>query len=436
MNRREFMSATAFVAMSNLLIARADGRQDLRAAAREAWLYLLPLVEVSAVRNRALAAGPANTLIHQKQLTTVATQRVTSPNNDTLYSRAFLDLSKGPVTISLPPTGDRYLSVALMDMFTNNFAILGTRTTGRLGGEFTVVGPEDTVSSHVIRAPGPSAFMLARTLVDSNADVPAARSVQERISLRALESDRQFDATPSRDAEWRTYFTQAGRLLSLENPPVTDGALFERTARLGLNREGFVARHYTKTEEAEIEAGVAEAKAIARLAHGGTYTANGWSYPQSNLGWFKQDYAFRAQIALTGLFALPVEEAIYTRSMGDGSDGLFHGNSYRLHFPSGQLPPVEAFWSLTAYEATPAGQFFFTPNPIDRYSIGDRTEGLHFNGDGSLDIWISREDPGSNRRANWLPAPAAAPFMLSLRAYLPTKGFGRGGYHVPAIEHQ
>jgi hypothetical protein len=359
---------------------------------------------------------------------------VTSPNNDTLYSRAFLDLRKGPVTITLPPTGERYQSVALMDMFTNNFAVLGTRTTGRLGGRFHVAGPNGVAPPNAIRAPGPSVFMLGRTLVTGQADLSAARAVQEGILVDGPASDRTFERPPPRDASWRTFFEEAGRLLAHEGAPVTDGALFDRTAVLGLTRRGFVAKQFSPAEEAEIQTGVADAIAMARLARGGTYTESGWNYSKSNIGSFGQDYDFRAQIALTGLFALPIEEALYTRSIGDEPDGLYHGDAYRLHFPAGQLPPVSAFWSLTAYEATPSGQYFFAHNPIDRYSIGDRSEGLLHNLDGSLDIWISRSDPGVDRRTNWLPAPASAPFMLSLRAYLPTKEFRSGEYRVPPVE--
>jgi hypothetical protein len=105
----------------------------------------------------------------------------------------------------------------------------------------------------------------------------------------------------------------------------------------------------------------------------------------------------------------------------------------RLRFPAGGLPPVGAFWSLSMYEVTPEGQYFLTENPLARYSIGDRTPGLTFNADGSLDIWISRTDPGEARRANWLPAPAAGPYRLSLRAYLPKPPLLEGAYRLPPL---
>ena len=148
MHRRDLMLRGAgFLAMAGLGVpdlaraAPAGASTGLRETARLAWLYGLPLIEVAAVRRRILGMTPANVLFHQRDLLTVATQRVTSPNNDTLYSRAMLDLSRGPVELILPPSGDRYLSVALMDMFTNNFAVLGTRPTGAEGGRFGLAGP-------------------------------------------------------------------------------------------------------------------------------------------------------------------------------------------------------------------------------------------------------------------------------------------------------
>jgi hypothetical protein len=101
---------------------------------------------------------------------------------------------------------------------------------------------------------------------------------------------------------------------------------------------------------------------------------------------------------------------------------------------AGELLAVGSFWSLTMYEATPAGQFFLTPNPIHRYAIGDRTKGLTYGADGSLDIWIGRSDPGGGRSANWLPAPAQGPYSMSLRAYLPKPAFFNGEYRLPPIK--
>ena len=435
MDRRDLMlrgaGVLAMAALGTGRPAMAASRTGLQAIARRAWLYGLPLIEVAAVRRRMLGATPANVFFHQRDLLTVATQRVTSPNNDTLYSRAMLDLSRGPVELTLPPTGDRYLSVALMDMFTNNFAVLGTRATGTEGGRFVIAGPTGPAPAGAIRSPGPWVFVLARTLVDGAGDLPEARRVQSGLSLAGPDGAAPTPVTPvARSAPWREYFASVGALLAETPPPATDRAFFNEVRALGLTPGGFNPPAFTAAEEAEIAAGVAEAAQFAAQPRGGTYEAGGWAYPRANLGDFGEDYEFRAQIALTGLFALPVAEAIYTRSTGDDATGLFHGDRYRLTFPKGQLLPVDAFWSLTAYKAFPEGQFLFAPNPIDRYSIGDRTPGLTYNADGSLDLWITRQDPGGARSANWLPAPDG-PFILSLRAYLPRPALITGEYRAP-----
>lgn len=424
--------AMAAVGIPDLARANPAGRRrGLREIARRAWLYGLPLIEVAAVRRRILGMTPANVLFHQRDLLTVATQRVTSPNNDTLYSRAILDLSRGPVELILPSSGERYLSVALMDMFTNNFAILGTRTTGGEGGRFVIAGPTGPAPAGAIRSPGPWVFLLARTLAGGVDDLPEARRVQGGLNLAGPGGAAPTPVTPvARSAPWREYFASVGALLAETPPPATDLAFFNEARALGLTPGGFSPPAFSAAEEAEIAAGVAEAALFAAQPRGGTYEAGGWAYPRANLGDFGEDYEFRAQIALTGLFALPVAEAIYTRSTGDDTTGLFHGDSYRLSFPKGQLLPVDAFWSLTAYKAFPEGQFLFAPNPIDRYSIGDRTPGLTYNPDGSLDLWITRKDPGGNRSTNWLPAPDGA-FILSLRAYLPRPAMITGEYRAP-----
>ncbi|WP_271066241.1 DUF1254 domain-containing protein [Caulobacter sp. NIBR1757] len=438
MHRRDLMLrgagllATAALGLPTLAGATSPARRPgLRETARRAWLYGLPLIEVAAVRRRILGATPANVLFHQRDLLTVATQRVTSPNNDTLYSRAVLDLSRGPVELTLPPSGDRYLSVALMDMFTNNFAVLGTRTTGSEGGRFVIAGPTGAAPAGAIRSPGPWVFLLARTLADGVDDLPEARRVQAGLAVAAPAGPAPTPVAPAaRSAPWREYFASVGALLAETPPPATDLAFFNEARVIGLTPGGFNPPAFSAAEDAEIAAGVAEAALFAAQPRGGTYEAGGWAYPRANLGDFGEDYEFRAQIALTGLFALPVAEAIYTRSTGDDATGLYRGDRYRLSFPKGQLLPVDGFWSLTAYKAFPEGQFLFAPNPINRYSIGDRTPGLVYNPDGSLDLWITREDPGGARSANWLPAPDGA-FILSLRAYLPRPAMITGEYRAP-----
>lgn len=407
--------------------------EDLKAAAKAAWLYALPLIEIASTRARGASVGSKmNVFGHMRNLANHTSRAVTTPNNDTFYSTAQVDLSSGPVTVTLPAAGDRYISLQLMDAYTNSFAILGTRTTGPDGGTFTLVGPNDSAEgAAVVRCPTNHVWALARILVDGPDDAEAARAVQRGVSMQgpAMETPGPF---ASRGAGWAEYFESAARLMKANPPPVTDRAMLAVMAPLGLS--DFDAARFSPEEAAAIEAGVAEARQAARKGGlGGNAFVEGWSYPSARLGDFGQDYGYRAAVALSGLAALPPVEAMYMRAEGPGPRALFDGTrAWRLHFPADKLIPVNSFWSLSLYEATDDGQFFFTDNPLNRYAIGDRTEGLATNADGSLDIWIGHEDPGGDRSANWLPAPAG-PFALFMRAYLPKPELLDGQYRLPAV---
>jgi hypothetical protein len=236
-----------------------------------------------------------------------------------------------------------------------------------------------------------------------------------------------------RAASWADYFASAAQLIALNPPPVTDRAALAAMAPLGL--DAFDPTRFSVEEVAAIEAGIAEARvAVRRGGLSGSGFVDGWSYPDWRLGDFGQAYDFRAAVALSGLAALPPVEAMYMRAEGPSARGLFDGaEAWRLHFPADRQIPVGSFWSLSLYEATDDGQFFFTDNPLGRYAIGDRTPGLKFGADGSLDLWIGHENPGPERESNWLPAPAG-PFALFMRAYLPLPDLLDGKYRLPAVE--
>jgi len=403
----------------------------LTEAARAAWLYALPLVEVASARSRGFpVAGPMNSFGHMAELADHNARAITTPNNDTLYSSAQLDLSKGPVSLTLPPSGDRYLSVALMDAYTNNFAILGTRTTGVKGGTFRLVGPLDAAEGpNVIRAPTRHVWALARVLVDGPHDLAEARRVQAGLQIQGPSAESPA-AHGAREADWPEYFAGVARLLRDNPPPVTDRAAMEVMAPLGLG--DFDPGRFSPAEAEAIAAGVAQARLDVRRG-GGPGFVEGWSYPQAQLGNFGEHYGYRASVALGGLAALPPVEAMYMRAKGPMPRALFDGNEdWVLHFPADRMLPVQSFWSLSLYEATADGQFFFTDNPLDRYAIGDRTPGLALNADGSLDIWIGNRSPGPERESNWLPAPAG-PFALFIRAYLPKPELLDGRYRLPQV---
>ena len=420
MNRRELFAAIAATGLAGAFgtgeaLAASD---DPATAARDLWFYGLPLIEMATTRARHLkAGGRINHLVHSRKLADHTFRAVTTPNNDTLYSMAWLDLSKGPVTLTVPPM-DRYWSAALMDMYTDNDAVLGQRTVGGQGGTFTIVGPGQPGSGdHTIRATTPHAWLLIRVLTDGGDDLAVTHRVQDGFRLSGPEA-ASVPAYAERTAAPADYFATLTRLLESDPPPATDLRILDRLKTL-------------KVDSPEVAAGVAQAQAIVRLAKGRQTWTDGWSYTRSNLGDYGQDYLYRAIVALSGLGALPVVEAMYVRAQGEGS-GVFTGDGpHRLTLPA-QMP-LDGFWSLSMYEQTPDGQLFFTDNPLHRYAIGDRTPGLKRNADGALDIWIGRADPGGERTANWLPAPKAGPFCLTIRLYLPRAEVLDGRWRLPAI---
>ena len=409
---------------------------DLRAAAHEAYGYVLPLIEIAAVRARGLAVGsPMNAFASMRNLANHRARTVTTPNNDTLYATAQLDLSEGPITLTVPASGERYVSLQLMDAWSNSFAVLGTRTTGPDGGTFTLVGPEDPAApaAKVIRAPTRHVWALARILVTGPDDLDAARLVQAGFTAQGPAVPAPI-AIARRSDPWDQVFASADALMAANPPPATDLALLRRIAPLGVGEGKFDASVFSPEQADAIAAGVEDARRAIKGAGGlaAGRVVDGWAYPLPGLGDFRQDYDLRAAVALSGLAALPLVEATYPQAKGpDG--GLFDGNRrWRLHLPADRQPPCSSFWSLSLYEATPEGQFFFTENPLDRYALGDRSPGLTWNDDGSLDLWMSRESPGPERESNWLPAPDG-PFTLFLRAYLPKPELLDGRFTLPAV---
>jgi hypothetical protein len=416
------------------VLARSTDAGSLRAAARDAFIFALPLTEIANVRANMLDAGiPAGRFHALNGLATPKDRFVTTPNVDTIYASAFIDLGRGPATLTLPPLGERYGSLSLMSMFSDNFAVLGSRTTGQDGGTFTLVGPTDPAPAGAIRSPTPWVWALARVVVNGPDDVPAALAVLHGIGCAAAPSQGCAPGA-DRSGPWEAWLKAANALM-IENPaPATDRRLLERMASLGLGDPAFDPARFTPAEVEEIIAGIADGKALGKGAGFGGRMVGNWIYPAANTGNFFQDYVGRARIAVSGLAALPPAEATYLAAVPPEGRAFDGEGPWRLSFPAGRLPPVDAFWSFTMYEAHADGAFFLTENPIDRYTIGDRTPGLRHNEDGSLDIWIARADPGEGRTSNWLPAPATGPFMVILRAYLPETEIVAQTYAPPAIE--
>ncbi|MGY6534656.1 MAG: DUF1254 domain-containing protein [Pararhodobacter sp.] len=411
---------------------------DFHAITQDAYMYALPLVILETFRRRRMASGGMHRLHHARRLLHYKDRQITTPNNDTLYTDLWLDLRKGPARVRIPGTDNRYFSLMLMDWYTNVFAVLGTRTTGPEAVDVTLIGPEasaEGLQGEVIRAPTPMVFGLARILVDGPDDLPGAHAVQDGITLQAPQHDGAEGALVMRDAPWDAFLAEANRLIRQNPPPATDLALLRRIAPLGIGPDQrFDPGAFTPDEADAIAAGMQTVSdRLARIQTSMAKGGQGWVWPRHNLGIYGQDYFLRAVVAVGGLGALPLEEATYLRSGGARGEKFDGRRLWRLHFPAGGALPVKAFWSLSMYEPTPGGEFFFVRNEIDRYVIGDRTRGLQHNADGSLDIWMSAENPGPERESNWLPAPPG-PFHLFLRGYLPHQELIDGRVAIPDPE--
>jgi hypothetical protein len=408
----------------------------LKTAAREAWTFCLPLIEVARLRMlaavRAQRAGNGiNSFNHTREPVTPGMRVITTPNVDTLFSNAFIDLGNGPATIVIPPTGERYFSVQLMDMYTNSFAVLGARTIGCEGGTFSIVGPRGPADNGAVRSPTTWIWAMARIALNGPEDLPEVHQIQDGILLQASPA-RNPGRFAQRHSPWQEYFASASALLNESPPLATDYAALRRMAPLGLGvGQNFNPSSFDPTQSADIEAGIVDARAV--IATRPREAIDGWSYSDADSGNWGQNYVHRARAAVRGLAGLPRQEAMYMHAVAPDGNYHFQEGSWRLTFAPDQLPPVYAFWSLTAYEVTAQGQYFLANNPLNRYSIGDRTRGLRRNDGGSFDIWISRQDPGGEKTHNWLPLPESGPYSLGMRAYLPTQELLTGDYRLPPL---
>lgn len=450
-------------------LSRAQDKEltMLKDLARRAAIYLFPVYEMYRTRWQATVneANPfrqkLNRFFHVPVLADDRSRMVTTPNNDTLYSSAWLDLSVEPLFLVVPPMGELYYSYAFMDLFTNNFAYVSHRLNGGEPRTHMIVGPKWTgdAASEVtlIRAPTNSVWLLGRLLVDGPEALDRVRALQTKALLetpntrnerRVLEIQELMPqrtvARPEPVADWPAPnrgdpfdLLEVGMRALGESPlPARDRDLLAEFSPLRL-RPGrkFDVRGFSEAERQAIEDGIAEAQAEIRAA-GRRYgkTVDGWSYGERHLGNFGEDYLYRALIALTGLAALEPAEAVYmTCNVDSEGKPLSGANRYTLSFPAGSLPPARAFWSLAMYEVTPEGRAFFTANELGRFAIGDRTKGLRKAPDGALTLGLQRDRPAGDLAANWLPAPAG-PMRLVLRAYEPEEALIDGRYRVPAVQ--
>jgi hypothetical protein len=434
--------------------------EQARQLAVEAVVYGYPLVLVDATKRVQTnvaspehnGRAPINQFSNFLKYPTAAYRDVVRINVDTLYSFAWLDLSKEPIVLSVPNTHGRYYLMPVLDGWTNVFASPGKRTTGTDAGDFAIVGPDwtGTLPSGMkeLRSPTNIAMIAGRTQANGPADYAAVNAIQRQYQLRPLSAfgkpyspqagvvDPQIDmTTPPVDQVNRMsaaeFFGRLADLMGSNRPSAADAPMLTKLAKIGVvpGRAFSISTldpAVAKGLDGSVQAAVPK---LADAAKGLGTEANGWRVLPMTLAEFGTEYTLRGAVALMGLGANLAKDAVYPTAFMDGSGQQLNGaNRYVLHFDKGGVPPANAFWSLTMYDA----QSFLAANPIDRYNIAGWMP-LKHNPDGSLDVYIQHESPGKPKASNWLPAPAGD-FSVTLRVYWPKETMLDGSWTPPAIQ--
>ncbi|HYB28148.1 MAG TPA: DUF1254 domain-containing protein [Solirubrobacteraceae bacterium] len=445
----------------------ADGVERVRLAA-EVYIYGYPLVynlhEIDGFTSNIGSvpfSAPYNRFGYARALLGPETEFV-SPNNDTLYVAAACDVRQGPLVLHVPDTGGRYYVLQFVDAWTNNFAYIGRRATGTTEDEFLLAGDgwagDAPADMRLVSAPTGIFMIVGRLQVDGEPDLPAVHALQDQFTITPLSVDDggpapaapgapRPDPRAREDLQWWERLRVA---LIAFPPPQADARFVELAASFGATA---AESPYVNPDPALAEvlvAGVAAGQQkIEELMQGaGQEAINGWNsamhsfdYNLDHLGlgtldrpdWKIQDraraYATRAAAARGGLWGNHGYEATYAMAWTDADGAPLDGAHNRYELRLSPPPPVDAFWSLTMYDAS---DFYLVANAIDRYSIGDRTAGLLSDDDGSVTIYIQRDAPDGDRQSNWLPTPDGR-FRPLMRMYEPRAEILNGEYTLPAI---
>jgi hypothetical protein len=434
--------------------------QDLAA---EAFVYGYPLVfDLTEVKSftetgmGSLAPAPFNQFGHATQLAG-PDDKFVSINNDTIYSMAQVDLSAGPLVLHVPDTGGRYYVLQFVDAWTNNFAYVGTRATGTAEGTYLLTGPgwSGELPDGAVRIACPTAVasIVGRWACDGEADLPAVAELQKQLTLRPMPGEAtvgQGIPAPVPEVPPELAFFEKLRVWMRAFPPATTDLEYQqRFAPLGLLDE--TSPYVDASDEladALIDGITAAQQTLERLSKGGSNPTNGWhasphlfdynvdhlalgtlDEPEWKIADRSEARVQRAIAARVGLWGNHGYEAVYAQVFEDADGAQLNGGQrYTISFD--ELPPVDAFWSLTMYD-TP--DYYLVDNPIDRYSIGDRTPGIQPAADRSLTLYLQHDEPTDEaERANWLPAPEGD-FRPLMRLYLPGPAILDGSYTLPPV---
>ncbi|WP_329622167.1 DUF1254 domain-containing protein [Streptomyces sp. NBC_01255] len=427
--------------------------EEARRTAADAWIRGVPILDnYRTMYAQAIDAddpryvGGFGRFRHYSEPFTAANTDIVTPNNDTPYSWAWLDLRAEPVVVSVPAV-DRYYVLPFHDLDTAYVGFVGARTTGQEPGDHLLVGPgwtgtvPDGIES-VLRADTFLVGVVGRTYLSGPDDVPALRAIQEQYLLRPLSAYTDTAAPHPVDEPvwpvWREedlgsieFFTLLDFLLGFFPVLERDRELRTRLAALGVSGTGeFEPSALAPDIRTAVEQGIADARARLEEAKAATLVSTDLFGTRAELG---TDYTGRAVGADKGLYGLPAAEAWYGGWVADDRGNRppnASDHDHVVHFPAGHLPPARFFWSATLYRLP---ERLLVDNEIDRYSIGDRTPGLVYDDDGGLTLYVQRDRPADAKQAaNWLPAPDG-PFTVVIRMYGPEPSVLDGDWRLPPL---
>jgi hypothetical protein len=433
--------------------------QEAHAIAVDAYLYFYPLVTMDVTRKQStniepgkeFGKGPMNMFTNVPEYPPGNLKLVVRINFDTLYSIAWLDMTKEPMVVAAPNTNGRFYLLPMLDMWTDVFASPGWRTTGTEAGNFLVTPPgwNGTVPSGTTRidAPTPYVWIIGRTKTDGPPDYEAVHKIQAGYKVTPLSQwgkapqpvevkiDPSIDMKTPPKIQVDTmpadkFFAYAAELMKVNPPHITDEPMIAQLKKIGIEPgKSFALEQVPPTIRNALATAPKEGqKLMAWKVPTLARVVNGWSLNTDTMGVYGNYYLKRAIIAQLGLGANLPQDAIYPINLGDESGKPLDGaNKYTLHFDKDNAPPVDAFWSVTLYDS----EGYQVPNALNRFAVSSWMP-LKRNPDGSLDLYFQNESPGADKDANWLPAPKTA-FNVLLRMYAPKSEALTGKWSPPPV---
>jgi hypothetical protein len=454
------LALTLMFSHAQLSLAQALTPGEARAIAKQAYIYGFPLVDHYRVqytyfqdRQHPEYKAPWNTLNNTARIYTPDDKAYPTPNADTPYSQLGADLGSEPLVLTMPAVKEgRYYSAQFVDAYTHNFGYVGSRATGNDGGTFLLVGPDwqgdvPPGIDRVLRSETRFAFVFYRTQLLGSNDLENVKRVQAGYKVQPLSAYLGQPApAPAAKVEFiqplsaaaersdLAFFKQLNFVLGFSPIHPSETKLMEEFAKLGIGPgQTFDVKAWPLEIQQAIAAGIADAwkdfEALGQQVARGEVSTSKFLGSREYLG---NNYLYRMRATVTGLYGNDREETLYPPfyldAQGQKLDASRH--RYTLRFEPGQLPPVNAFWSLTLYDANR----FLVANPLHRYLINSpMLPTLKRDADGGVTLYIQRQQPNSDQLANWLPAPDG-PFYLAGRLYWPKVEALDGRWQAPKVQ--